>query len=179
LGARHCWFSRCCSAGRTLRQAQARHGIQAIDVVATVVKHGSAPTELEAVGTVQAVRQVTLAPETTGRVVAIQFEDGQRVAADAPLIQLFDAPEQADLAAAKARAEFAKLQVQRTHKLVPTAAASRELLQQRQSDCVAALASIQQIEAKIAQKQIRAPFAGDLGFALSIPANIPIRATQS
>jgi multidrug efflux system membrane fusion protein len=132
-------------------------------VAALVVRTAALPASLDAVGTLQAVREVMLAPETAGRVVDIRFEAGDRVAAGAPIVKLFDAPERADRAAAQARANLAKLELARSQELASTGAETHELLEQRQADMEQALASIQQLDARIAQKIVRAPFAGELG----------------
>jgi multidrug efflux system membrane fusion protein len=134
-----------------------------VAVAAMVVQPQIVPQGLQSVGALQAVRQVTLAPETAGRVVAIRFEGGARVAAGAPLVQLDVRPEQADLAAAKARADYAKVQLQRSVELQPTGAEPKQLLDQRRAEYDQAVAAVRQLEARIAQKQIRAPFAGELG----------------
>src|SRR3546814_4568310 len=44
-----------------------------------------------------------------------------------------------------------------------TGAEPRELLQQRRAERDQAIAEVQQFDARITQKQIRAPFAGELG----------------
>ncbi|WP_440494641.1 efflux RND transporter periplasmic adaptor subunit [Serratia sarumanii] len=111
----------------------------------------------------EAVHEVLLSSDTAGRVTAIHFEAGQMVKQGDLLVQLFDAPEQADLLAASARAEFARLQLQRVQELVPVGAESRELLEQRQAEANQASAEVRQIEARIIQKSIRAPFSGQLG----------------
>lgn len=121
------------------------------------------PDELQAVAGLQAAREVLLAPDTAGRVTAIRFEAGQTVKEGVPLVQLYDAPEQADRAAALAKARFAQLQLERSQQLAPTGAESRELLQQRQADADQAVAAVRQLDARIEQKNIRAPFAGQLG----------------
>jgi multidrug efflux system membrane fusion protein len=121
------------------------------------------PAGLDAVGTLQAVHQVTLAPETAGRVTEIRFEGGVRVGAGAVLIQLDDRPERADRAAAQARAELAQVQLQRSQKLAPTGFEPRVTTDQRVADYNAAAAAVRQLDARIAQKQVRAPFAGELG----------------
>lgn len=136
---------------------------QAVSVAATVVRPQSAPATLEAVGSLRAVREVTLAPEVQGRVSALRFDAGSSVASGALLVQLFDAPERADLDAAKARQAFTGVQVARSEELAPTGAEPRELLQQRRVDRDQAAATVRQIEAHLVQKQIRAPFAGQIG----------------
>lgn len=132
-------------------------------VVATVVQPTEVPAALEAVGSLRAVREVTLAPEIAGRVTAIGFDGGERVGAGAMLVRLYDGPERADRAAAVARAEFARLQLARARELVPTGAESREMLQQRQAEYDQARAAVQQLDARLVQKRITAPFAGSIG----------------
>ena len=105
-----------------------------VEVSAQPVQFETLPQSLEATGALQAVKEVTLAAEVPGRVVAIYFTAGAQVAAGTPLLQLFDGPERADLAAALSRAEFAKLQYSRTQSLAPAGVESQQLLQQRQAE---------------------------------------------
>lgn len=132
-------------------------------VAAAVVAPVDVPAALEAVGTLRAVREVTLSPEVAGRVTAIRFTAGQRIGAGAVLLQLNDGPERADRAAAAAKAEFARLQLARTRQLVPGGAESREMLQQRQAEYQQAVAAVRQIDARLAQKRVAAPFPGEVG----------------
>lgn len=132
-------------------------------VVATVVAPTDVPNALEAVGSLRAVREVMLSPEVAGRVTALRFNAGQRVGAGATLVELNAGPERADRAAAAARAEFARLQLARSRQLVPAGAESREMLQQRQAEYDQAIAAVRQIDARLAQKRIAAPFSGEIG----------------
>lgn len=143
--------------------APAQPAIPPTPVIATVVEPTDLPAALEAVGSLRAVREVMLAPEVAGRVTAIRFEAGSRVGQGAALVQLYDAPERADRAAAAARAELARTQLARSRELAPTGAEPREVLQQRQAEYDQAMAAVRQIDARIAQKRISAPFSGDLG----------------
>jgi len=151
-------------AWRTIRAAAPPHAAPPpVAVAAMVVAPADVPATLEAVGSLHAVREVMLAPETAGRVVAIHFEAGARVPAGAPLIDLYQAPERADRAAAQARADFARLQLARSRTLASSGAEPRELLEQRRAELDQAVAAVRQLDARIAQKRISAPFAGDLG----------------
>jgi multidrug efflux system membrane fusion protein len=132
-------------------------------VVATVVAPTDVPAALEAVGSLRAVREVMLSPEVAGRVTAIRFKAGQRVGAGATLVELNAGPERADRAAAAAKAEFARLQLARSRQLVPAGAESREMLQQRQAERDQAVAAVRQLDARLAQKRISAPFSGEVG----------------
>lgn len=134
-----------------------------LPVAAQAVDYRSVPDELQAVGSLRAVREVTLAAETAGRVTAIRFEAGDHVRQGAPIVTLFDAPERADLAAAQAKAVFARVQLQRSKGLAPSGAEPRELLQQRQAEYDQAVAGVRQIEARLIQKAVRTPFAGQIG----------------
>ncbi len=132
-------------------------------VVATVAAPTTVPAALEAVGSLRAVREVMLAPEVAGRVASIRFTGGQYVGAGATLVQLYDGPERADRAAALAKAQFARLQLARSRQLVPTGAESREMLQQRQAEYDQAAAAVHQIDARLVQKRVAAPFSGQIG----------------
>ncbi|MFV3078110.1 efflux RND transporter periplasmic adaptor subunit [Niveispirillum fermenti] len=134
-----------------------------VEVSAIHVEPETLPRALTAIGSLQAVQEVMLATEVPGRVVAIRFEAGQEIDASAPIIQLFDGPERADRAAAAARLKFAGIQHERSRSLAPTGAEPRQLLQQREAELAQAQAALQQIEARIAQKAVHAPFAGQIG----------------
>lgn len=91
-------------AWRTTRSGGAEHHAMPPMPVSTIrAEPRGVAEELQAVGNLQAVREVLLAPDTSGRVTAINFDAGQSVKEGTVLIQLYDAPEQADRAAAAAR----------------------------------------------------------------------------
>lgn len=142
---------------RMLRySAPAMAAMPPLPVSARPVVYRDVPNTLEAVGALRAVREVTLSAETAGRVTSIGFEAGAYVRQGALIISLFDAPERADLAAARAKANFARLQLLRAKNLASSGAVSRELLQQRQSECDQTVAAVLQIEARLIQKAVRA-----------------------
>src|SRR3978361_544366 len=62
------------------------------------------PNLLLAVGDLAAVHQVNVTSDVSGRITDIMFTPGSTVKAGSPLVQLFDSPEQADLANFKAQA---------------------------------------------------------------------------
>lgn len=151
-------------AWRTLRSGQGQAWQpQAVPVAAAVVSPREVPSTLDAVGTLTAVREVTLSSEVAGRVSAINFRAGSNVGSGALLVQLFDGPERADRQAAQARAAFTGIQLARSEQLAPTGAEPRELLQQRRSERDQAVAAVRQIDARLIQKQVRAPFSGEIG----------------
>lgn len=138
-------------------------GPGAVAVAAMQVQARDVPAGLRVVGSLRAVQEVTLAPEVAGRVAELAFEPGARVSAGTMLARLDAAPEKADREAAIAAARFARAQLGRSRDLSSTGAGSRERVDQRQSELEQAEATVRQLDARIAQKEIAAPFAGHLG----------------
>ncbi|TWT09675.1 efflux RND transporter periplasmic adaptor subunit [Reyranella sp. CPCC 100927] len=134
-----------------------------IEVVAQAVTPETLPQFLEAIGSLQSVQEVMLSAEVSGRIVSIRFEAGSTVASGAPLLQLYDAPERADRAAAAARLQLADLQYKRAAALSATGADSRARLDQADAELAQSRAAIDQLDSRIAQKQIKAPFPGQIG----------------
>jgi len=126
-------------------------------------KSEAIPNLMTAVGDLAAVHQVNVTPDVSGRITDIMFTAGATVKAGSPLVQLFDAPEQGDLASFKAQATGAALALDRAKQL-----ASRQFGPQSTVDSVQATydqanAGIAKTEAIISQKLVRAPFDGELG----------------
>jgi multidrug efflux system membrane fusion protein len=109
------------------------------------------------------VHQVTINPEVGGRVTKIFFEPGAVVKAGDPLVQLNDAPDRGDLANYQAQARWAETTLQRSSELAKHQYEARETVDQKQSQLDQARAQIIKTQALIEQKQIRAPFSGQLG----------------
>jgi len=132
-------------------------------VAVAEAKTQDVPRYMSAIGTLTASRQVTVAPEVTGRVVEIAFESGAVVAAGAKLIQMNDAIEQGELGALQAQAKLAAINLDRARDLRSRQAGPQTNVDQYQAQLDEMNANIRKIQATIAQKLIRAPFAGDLG----------------
>ncbi len=121
------------------------------------------PRYLTGIGTLAAVRSVTVAPEVAGRVTAIYFEAGARVKAGDQLVQLNDKTERADLLALRAQARLAELNLARSRELLERQAAAKATVDQQQAQLDEINANIQKTEAQIGYKLVRAPFDGLLG----------------
>jgi multidrug efflux system membrane fusion protein len=115
------------------------------------------------IGSLAAVHQVTITPEIGGRVTAIQFTAGATVKDGDPLVQLNDAPERGDLANYQAQERLAAISLERSQILAQRQAGPQNTVDQNQSQLDQARAQIAKTDALIAQKLIRAPFAGRLG----------------
>ena len=121
------------------------------------------PNLLTAVGELAAVHQVNVTSDVSGRITDIMFEAGSHVKAGTPLVQLFDGPDQGDLASFKAQATVAKLSLDRAQQLAARQFGPQATVDQAQAAFDQANAGIAKTEAIISQKLVRAPFDGELG----------------
>ncbi|HKS20276.1 MAG TPA: efflux RND transporter periplasmic adaptor subunit [Bradyrhizobium sp.] len=121
------------------------------------------PNLLTAVGDLAAVHQVNVTSDVSGRITEILFQPGTSVKAGTPLLQLFDGPEQADLASFKAQATMAQLSLERAKQLAARQFGPQATVDQAQSAFDQANAGIARTQAIISQKLVRAPFDGELG----------------
>jgi multidrug efflux system membrane fusion protein len=121
------------------------------------------PNLLTAVGDLAAVHQVNVTSDVSGRITDIMFTAGSNVTAGSPLIQLFDAPERADLASFKAQATVAQLSLERAKQLASRQFGPQATVDSTQAAFDQANAGIARTEAIISQKLVRAPFDGELG----------------
>jgi multidrug efflux system membrane fusion protein len=121
------------------------------------------PNLLTAVGDLAAVHQVNVTSDVSGRITDIMFTAGSDVKAGSPLVQLFDAPEQGDLASFKAQATGAQLALDRAKQLAARQFGPQATADAAQATYDQAQAGIAKTQAIISQKLARAPFDGELG----------------
>jgi membrane fusion protein (multidrug efflux system) len=135
-------------------------------VNAAVVKSITWPTELSAVGSLEAVQGVVVTAELPGKVVKIAFEPGRAVKAGDLLVQQDISLEVAQLRSAEATMELARLNLERAKELLPDNVITRSSFDNADAEYKQAAAQADTIRATIAKKTIRAPFAGRLGLRL-------------
>jgi multidrug efflux system membrane fusion protein len=121
------------------------------------------PNLLKAVGDLAAVHQVNVSADVSGRVTSILFTAGSTVKEGAPLVQLYDAPEKADLANFRAQAKVAELSLDRAKQLASRQFGPQATVDSAQAAYDQANAGIARTEAVISQKLVKAPFDGVLG----------------
>ncbi|HEU4400637.1 MAG TPA: efflux RND transporter periplasmic adaptor subunit [Candidatus Polarisedimenticolia bacterium] len=118
---------------------------------------------LNAIGTVAAVNGVTVSADLPGVVQKIAFGSGDRVETGDVLVQLDTRQEQAQLVAAEARLELARLSFERAHGLRGEGISSQADFDTAQAEQKQAEGIVGEIRATIERKTIRAPFSGLLG----------------
>ncbi|MDR4495540.1 MAG: efflux RND transporter periplasmic adaptor subunit [Nitrospirales bacterium] len=131
-----------------------------------------------AIGTVLALRSITLQNELSGTVREVNFKPGQIVKAGTVLIALDVSVEEAELKALTAQAALARTVHGRRQSLSRDLAASQEEADRARADFDVALAQMARIKAIIARKTIRAPFNARVGLADVHPGQYLSEGTQ-
>ncbi|MBI6681856.1 efflux RND transporter periplasmic adaptor subunit [Pseudomonas viridiflava] len=120
-------------------------------------------SRLPAIGTLKAVQGVDLSLEIAGTVKALLFESGQKVRVGQPLLQLDSDVERALLGTAEADQGLAQVEHGRGSRLVGDQAISRGDFDKLAAQLKKASATVAQLKASLAKKQILAPFSGTIG----------------
>jgi membrane fusion protein (multidrug efflux system) len=102
----------------------------------------------------------------------VLFEDGQAVRARETLVELESTEEVAQLAQARASQADAKLRFERVADLAKSGTESRSRYDEVRTALDAANARVEEIQARIADLRIRAPFAGVLGLREVSPGTL-------
>lgn len=117
-----------------------------------------------AIGTVRALRSITLRNELPGTVHAVHLETGKVVDAGALLVELDVAVEEAQLRALQAEASLAGTMLGRMERALESQGASAADVDRARAERDMAAANVQRLEALIDQKRLRAPFRARTGF---------------
>src|SRR6195256_4578993 len=149
--------------GKMIAQFFANNKPPPASVSISEAKSETIPNLLTAVGDLAAVHQVNVTSDVNGRITDIMFTAGASVKEGTPLVQLFDGPEQADLASFKAQSTMAQLSLDRAKQLASRQFSPQATVDQAQSSFDQANAGIARTQAIISQKLVRAPFDGELG----------------
>jgi membrane fusion protein, multidrug efflux system len=132
-------------------------------VTTIIAKRETWPSTINVIGTAEAIQGVTVSADLPGTVDKINFESGKAVRAGEVLVELDTRQERAQLAAAEADRDLARINYGREQQLVNEGVVARNeydnaLAQQKSTE-----AKVGEIKATIERKTIRAPFSGILG----------------
>ena len=144
---------------------------------ATATEREHRPTTT-AVGTVLALRSITLRNELSGTVRRVSLSPGQLVEPGTVLVALDVAVEEAELRAQQAQADLAQSSLERLARLRQMQATSQEELDRARAELAIAQAQIERTRAVIARKTIRAPFRARVGIADVHPGQYLNEGTQ-
>jgi membrane fusion protein, multidrug efflux system len=118
---------------------------------------------IQAVGSLRAVKGADLSLELSGVVESITFNSGDDVEEGAPLLKLRTADDIAHLQSLRAMAELNDITYERDQKQFKMQAVSQATLDTDSANLKNAQAQVEQQQAIIDKKLLRAPFAGHLG----------------
>jgi membrane fusion protein, multidrug efflux system len=117
------------------------------------------------IGTVVALRSITVRNEIAGTVKRAHLTPGETVERGAVIIALDTSVEHAELQALQAQAQLAETQLARMQRMVERKAASEMELDTARAQRDIAVAQIARTQAVIAKKTIRAPFRARIGIS--------------
>jgi len=159
--------------------AEAANQPEPTEVVTTAVaaERHHRPT-MTSIGTVLALRSVTLQNELAGTVREVRLIPGQIVDRGTLLVALDVSVEEAELEAQKAQATLAKTTLDRLEALKQHQATSQEEVDQARAEREIALAQMARTRAIIARKMIRAPFRARVGLSDVHPGQYLNEGTQ-
>ena len=163
---------------RPLTDAVATASGDAVPVMVLQSQARSTTTRLVVRGRTEAVRNVAVSAQTTGRVVSLPLRRGSRVVKGQPLCELDPGIRAAELAEAEASLTEAEAEADASKRLSQKGFAAENTLKTRTARLQAAQARLDRVKWDIDQLVIRAPFDGvletdsaELGTFLS-PGNV-------
>ena len=121
---------------------------------------------IKAVGSVRAVNGIEVANEVPGVIKSINFESGDQVKQGDVLIYLDSATDEAALRTRKAEAQLTEQEFKRVSDLLPKRAVSQSQYDESKANLDSARARVNEAEAQLSKKVIRAPFDGTLGIRM-------------
>jgi membrane fusion protein, multidrug efflux system len=130
--------------------------------LAEEVEHRPTTTSI---GTVFALRSISLRNELPGTVRRVNLTPGQLVDSETVLVALDVSVEEAELKAQEAQVALARTVLDRRRRLNEDLAAAQEEVDRARADLDVALAQIARTKAIIARKTIRAPFRARVGIS--------------
>ena len=132
-------------------------------VTTTVAQRETWPSTLNVIGTATAIQGVTVGADLPGTVARITFESGKPVHAGDVLVELDTRQERAQLSAAEAQRDLARINFGRAQELVKQGVLARTEYDNTSAQQKATEAQVGEIRATIERKTVRAPFSGVLG----------------
>lgn len=121
------------------------------------------PNQVSALGTLVALKSVTISSEVDGRISKIFFKDGQQVAEGMPIIQLDNEQAKANYESAVTALNLSRKKYQRALAVSKLGAISQEDVDTLQAAVESNKAKVKSSLASLNEKEIMAPFNGVLG----------------
>ena len=134
-----------------------------VPVEVVKVATASLPQSITTVGSLRSDESVTVRPEVAGRIAAINFQEGQRVARGVVLVRLDPTINEAEVLQARANLKLARSKYERAVDLAKSNFISGQARDEAENNLRVAEAALALVEARLAKTEIRAPFSGVIG----------------
>jgi membrane fusion protein, multidrug efflux system len=159
-------------------RAAASHPEPMESITVAAAKERKHRQTVTSIGTVTALRSITLQNEVPGTVRQVHFTSGQILGPGALLITLDVSVEMAELKEQEARAALAQTQLNRMERVSQSKAISELEVDRARAELDVALAQVARTKAIIARKMIRAPFRARAGISDVHPGQYLNEGTQ-
>jgi len=126
----------------------------------------------DALGTAGANESIDITAKISGRLDEVLFTDGQKVRKGDVIVKLDQSEEQAQLTSAKAKLAEHQREIHRIEILIKNRAAATRDLDERKTLADMAAGTVTEIESRIDELTLRAPFAGTLGIRRVSPGSL-------
>jgi membrane fusion protein, multidrug efflux system len=157
------------ASAATAGRAQSESRRDAPQVVAVPVARHTFSDAIQALGTAQARESIVITPKVADTIRAIRFDSGQRVRRGQVLVEMSNVEQAADLSEARAAADAAQDELRRYQELYDRGFASQARLDTVRAAADAAQARLEAGGSRIADRTLRAPFAGTVGLRTASP----------
>jgi membrane fusion protein (multidrug efflux system) len=140
-----------------------KQGGKGLQAEAVIVKPGDLESEYQSSGTLLANEEISVYPETPGRITAINFKEGTLVHKGDLLVQLFDNDIRAQIQKLKVQRQLQVTTKERQDELLAISGISKQEYDNTITQIASIDADIAYSEAQLRRLQIRAPFDGVIG----------------
>ncbi|MFN3581999.1 MAG: efflux RND transporter periplasmic adaptor subunit [Pseudomonas sp.] len=134
-----------------------------LQVVVSRVESQTLTDDVEALGTLYANETAIVTSNITEVISAVRFDDGQRLSAGDVLVELTNREQLAQLEEARVARADAQRQLQRARQLSDSQVLARQELDNREREFNLADARLKAVEARLADRLVRAPFDSVVG----------------
>jgi membrane fusion protein, multidrug efflux system len=141
----------------------------AVGVTAIAATMHTFTDSLQALGTAQARESIVLTPKVADTIRALRFDSGDRVRRGQVLVEMSSVEQAADLAEVRAANQAAQDALRREQELFDRGFASQARIDTVRAAAEAAEARLNAGSSRIADRTIRAPFAGVVGLRTASP----------
>lgn len=128
--------------------------------------------QVEVVGTVQSYESIDVSARVTEVVERVEFTDGQTVEKGQLLVRLSSAEDEARLEGVKAQLAEHERELERLRKLAAGGAVSSVLVEERETLAEVARRQAQEVQARLDDRLVLAPFRGVLGLRTISPGTL-------